>query len=136
MRRRAVLGLTLLLLATAVGGACGGGSGDGDPAAFCERLDRLTRNDPFQAFGDSASPEDIEAAFTALVARADDLVDVAPPAARAAAREYADAAAELDSLLAGAGYVGTQVDAEAYREQQVAYVAAGQRLERYLEAEC
>lgn len=134
MRRLAVL-LTATVLTGAT--ACGDGDpADGDQARFCERLDRLTRNDPFQAFGDAASAEDIEVAFGALVARADELVEVAPPQVRAAAREYADAARALDSLLAGAAYSPTHVDARAYREEQVAYVEAGQRLERYLDAEC
>lgn len=134
MRRLAVL-LTVTVLASAA--ACGGdGSGDGDQALFCERLDRLTRNDPFVAFGEAASAEDIEVAFGALVARADELLDVAPPEARPAARDYADAAHALDSLLAGAAYAPANVDARAYREEQVVYVEAAQRLERYLTAEC
>ena len=129
--------LAVLVLATTVLAGCGDdGSGDGDQARFCERLDRLTSNDPFLAFGDTASPDDIETAFRALIDRAEALVDVAPPAARAAAEEYADAATALDSLLAGAAYVGADVDAAAYGEEQVVYAEAAQRLERYLEAEC
>ena len=134
MRRLAVL-FTVIVLTGAT--ACGGdGSGDGDQALFCERLDRLTRNDPFQAFGDRASASDIEVAFGALVARADELVDVAPPEARPAARDYAEAARALDSLLAGTGYEPTGVDTRAYRNEQVAYTEAAQRLQRYLNAEC
>jgi hypothetical protein len=133
-----VRGLAVILTVTVLTGAsaCGGGSGDGDQALFCERLDRLTRNDPFQAFGDRASAADIEVAFGALVDRADELVDVAPPEARPAARDYADAAHALDSLLAGTGYEPTGVDTRAYRNEQVAYTEAAQRLERYLTAEC
>jgi hypothetical protein len=126
--------LTVTVLTGAA--ACGGGSGDGDQTLFCERLDRLTRNDPFHAFGDRASAADIEVAFGALVDRADELVDVAPPEARPAARDYADAAHALDSLLAGTGYEPTGVDTRAYRNEQVAYTEAAQRLERYLTAEC
>ena len=133
MRRLAVL---VLASATALAGCGGGSASDGDQARFCERLDRLTRNDPFLAFGDTASPEDIEVAFAALIARADALVEVAPAAARPAARDYAAAAKALDSLLAGAAYRGAQVDAAAYRDEQLAYAEASQRLERYLDSEC
>jgi hypothetical protein len=132
MRRVAMLGVAIAVALA----ACADGDGDGDQARFCERLDRLTRNDPFLAFGDTASPADIEVAFEALVERADELVDVAPREARPAARDYAAASEALDSLLAGAAYDPVDVDTSAYRDQQVAYAEAAQRLERYLTAEC
>lgn len=127
-----------LVLAAAVtlAGCGGGGSDDGDHAAFCDRLDRLTTNDPFAAFGDRATAADIEVAFEALVQRAQELVDVAPPEARAAADQYAEAAEALDGLLEDVGYDGAAVDARAYRGHQVAYGEAADRLERYLSAEC
>lgn len=129
--------LVALVLAAAVLGGCGdSGGGDGDAARFCQRLDRLTANDPFRAFGDTASAADVEAAFAALLERADALLEVAPPEARPAARDYVEAAAALDSLLAGVGYSGLDVDARAYQEEQLAYVEAARRLERYLESEC
>ena len=131
MRRLAPLLLVLGLLGPA---ACGDDD-DGDPAAFCERLDRLTSNDPFAAFGDRATTAEIELAFTALVERVDELVEVAPPDARAAARDLRDATVALDELLAEAGY-GTDVDPRAYREQQERYGEAATRLERYLTAIC
>jgi hypothetical protein len=137
MRRLSALALVVILSAAGGLAGCGGdGSGEGDQAQFCERLDRLTGNDPFQAFGDTASPADIEAAFQALTARAGELVDVAPEAARGAAHDYADAAEALDGLLDDAGYVGADVDVAAYQEQQRAYVEAARRLERYLSSEC
>jgi hypothetical protein len=136
VRRLAVLG-ALALLVSVVLAACGGGGNDeGDRALFCERLDRLTRNDPFLAFGDQASADDIQVAFSALVERADELLDVAPPEARGAARDYTEAARALDALLADADYAPTGVDTRAYRDEQVAYTEAAQRLERYLNAEC
>lgn len=116
-------------------GGCGGDGGRGDQAAFCERLERLTENDPFVAFGATATEAEMELAFTALVARAGELDEVAPPAARAAAGDYLAAVERLDELLAAAGY-GTDVDVRAYREAQTAYVEAALRLERYLAAEC
>lgn len=137
MRRLVVLALGVLLPVVATLAACGdGGPGDGDATRFCERLDRLTSNDPFLAFGDTASADDIEAAFGALIDRAEELLDVAPPAARAASSDYSDAARALDALLADAGYVGADLDAAAYRRQQTDYAEAAQRLERYLEGEC
>jgi hypothetical protein len=115
--------------------ACGGDS-SASRSAFCERLDRLAANDPFRVFGDRATDREIEQAFHALVDRAEELEEVAPDDARAAARAYASAAAELDDLMAAAGYDGDQVDARRYRDHQVDYAAAAARLERYLESEC
>lgn len=129
--------LAALSLAAAVLTGCGDdGPGDGDAALFCQRLDRLATNDPFAAFGDTASARDIETAFAALVARADELVDVAPPDVRAAARDYADAAHALDAMLADAGYLPSVAEPSAYRDEQTAYTEAAARLERYLESEC
>lgn len=135
MGRRSARRAGLALAAVALGLAACSSASEGDQAAFCERLDRLQRNDPFEAFGDQATPAEIEIAFTALRDRAQELLDVAPQDVRAAARDYRDAVRALDDLLAGAAY-GTDVDAAAYREQQVAYTEAAQRLERYLRAEC
>ena len=133
MRRPRSLVLALVLTAAACGGS---GDEGGDPAAFCDRLDRLTRNDPFLAFGDTATPAEIEQAFAALVDRAGELVDVAPPEARGAARDLADAVDEMESSMDAAGFDGGALDARAYREAQVAYVEASDRLLRYLDAEC
>lgn len=137
MRR---FGGILLVAAVALlvgSGACSDdGPGVGDQALFCERLDRLTRNDPFLAFGETASVDDIEAAFGALIERSRDLVDVAPRDARAAARDYADAVEALDSILAGAAYDPLVVDAGEYVARQADYATAAQRLERYLDSTC
>lgn len=136
MGRRGARWLAVLAVVALPLAACGDDDSDGDQATFCTRLDRLTRNDPFRAFGDTATADDIQSAFAALLERAEELVDVAPPEARPAAQDYQEAAESLDSLLAGAAYVGADVDARAYREQQVAYTEAAQRLERYLTSEC
>jgi hypothetical protein len=129
---RVVLGVVVLGLA-----GCGDdGPGAGDQTAFCARLDRLTSNDPFLAFGDTATAADIEQAFAALVARADELVEVAPPEPRGAALDFAEAAAALDELLAEAGYDGTAVNPSSYRDEQLAYAAASDRLLRYLDTSC
>lgn len=139
MRLARTPAVAVLAVAAVVAGAASAGCGDdsshGDQATFCQRLDRLTENDPFQAFGDTATEAEMQEAFTALKARADELVEVAPDAAEAAATDYRDAVLGLDGLLADAGY-GADVDVRAYREQQTAYVEAAQRLERYLTAEC
>jgi hypothetical protein len=130
--------LVLLVGAAALAAGCGDDEpSDGErAAAFCERLDRLTTNDPFAAFGDRATAGEVQAAFEALVARADGLLDTAPDEARAAARDYADAAHGLDSLLAGAAYDGAAVDVREYRDEQLRYVEAATRLERHLTSEC
>lgn len=127
---------SLLVGAAAVTAACGDDDPTPDAAAFCERLDRLAANDPFAAFGDAATSEEVAAAFAALVARAAELVDVAPDEARPAARAYADAVARLEELLRRAGYDGSRVDTRAYREQEVRYREAARLLERHLDAEC
>jgi hypothetical protein len=130
MRRAAAA----LLVAALVG--CGGDGPSADPGAFCRRLDRLTGNDPFLAFGPTASPSEIDQGFEALVARADELVDVAPEEVRPAAERYRDAAVAMDELMADAGYDGARLDARAYRDEEVAYTEAADRLLRYLESEC
>jgi hypothetical protein len=115
---------------------CGDGGPTADPEAFCLRLDRLTTNDPFLAFGDTATPTEIEQGFEALVTRADELLEVAPEDVRPAARRYRDAAVAMDELMAEAGYDGARLDARAYREEEVTYTEAADLLIRYLEVEC
>lgn len=116
--------------------ACGDDGPSADPEVFCQRLDHLATNDPFLAFGAAASPEEIEQGFEALVLRADELVDVAPDEVRPAAQTYRDAAAAMDELMAAAGYAPTRLDARAYRDEEVAYTEAADRLLRHLETEC
>ena len=134
MRRPLVLALAAVLLLA--------GCGDDGPsereraAAFCDQLERLTASDPFAAFGQRATAAEIEAAFDALLEGADALLDTAPDEARAAARDYAEAADALDALLAGAAYDGSGVDVRAYRDEQLRYVDAAARLERHLASEC
>lgn len=135
-RHGRIAGAALAAAVAALGlAACGDDGGDGDQALFCERLERLTENDPFVAFGARATEAEMETAFAALRARADELDEVAPPSARSAAAAYRDAVERLDELLAEAGY-GPDVDVRAYREAQTTYVEASVRLERYLTAEC
>lgn len=133
---RRLLAMSVAAAVTLAGCGSGGDDRAGDQDRFCERLDRLTRNDPFLVFGETASSDDIEVAFAALVERARELVDVAPPEVRPAARDYLDAAEALESLLAGAAFDPALVDPRAYRNEQVAYVESAQRLERFLSAEC
>ena len=129
MRVVAVLGVALLL--------CGcHDEPKADQDLFCARLGRLTENDPFLAFGDTATPTEIAQAFRALVERANELADVAPEAARPAARTYAEATTAMDDLMADAGYDGARLDARAYRDEQVTYSEAAERLLNYLDAEC
>jgi hypothetical protein len=115
---------------------CGGGSSHGDAARFCTRLEHLSENDPFRVFGARATNQDIRTAFEALVQRSRELADVAPPEVKPTAEAYARASARMDSLMAGAGYDGSAVDAPAYRAAQLDYTAASTRLVRYLTSEC
>jgi hypothetical protein len=117
-------------------GACGDDGGGADPVAFCDRLDRLARNDPFDAFGSEAGPEEIHAGFTALRERARELAAVAPEVVRPTARQYAEAVAAMDSLMAGAGYDGAVLDVDAYRVEQEQYAEASRLLLRHLGTEC
>lgn len=107
-----------------------------DQPAFCARLERLAKNDPFAAFGDRATEGQIQQAFDALVERADELLDLAPEEAKAAAREYSDATTSLRDLLEDADGDPADVDTRAYRDQQVRYSDAAALLERYLDNEC
>jgi hypothetical protein len=136
VRRLTLLGCAGLLALGATGCGDDGPSEAERAATFCERLDRLTRRDPFAAFGDQATSAQVAAAFEALVAQSADLAETAPEEARAAARDYAESAQALDSLLRGAGYDGAGVDVRAYREEQARYAEAARRLERYLTTEC
>ena len=119
MRRLGVTAATALLVVASC--SSGGPSTKATTALFCTRLERLTQNDPFQAFGDRATAKDIQAAFSALVQRARELADTAPAEVRPTARAYATATTKLDSLMAGAAYDGAAVDARAYRDAQNDY---------------
>lgn len=116
--------------------ACGRDGETADPATFCERLDRLTENDPFRAFGDTANPGEIEEGFRALVERADELVEVAPDEGRGAAQDFADSASTMQSAMADAGFAPDGLDTRTYRDAQLAYTEASGRLLRYLDTEC
>jgi hypothetical protein len=133
MRVIAVLGMAMLLAVPL--SACHDDP-EADPKVFCDRLGRLTENDPFLAFGDTATPEEIAEAFKALVERAGELADAAPDEIRPAAEDYADATTAMDDLMAEAGYDGARLDARAYRDQQQRYTEASKRLLAYLDAEC
>jgi hypothetical protein len=130
MRRLGILAATLLLV------ACGGDADDADPALFCQRLDRLTQNDPFLAFGESATSAEIQEGFRALVARAEELVDVAPDDARSTARTFAESANAMADALREAGFDPSALDTRTYRDAQLTYAEASDRLLRYLESEC
>ena len=128
--RRATAAIALVLAT-----GCGGSS-HADAKVFCQRLERLSENDPFRAFGARATTTEIETAFDALQTSASGLAAVAPDDARSAARAYADSVDRMRSLLQGAAFDGSQVDQRAYRDAQVDYFAASTRLERYLTSSC
>jgi hypothetical protein len=127
----------LLLIASAlIGFGCSDDEGDGDLQAFCTQVDRLSTNDPFAAFGDTAKPEEMRVAFSALVERADDLAAPAPPAIAGAAGRYATATHDLDRLLAAAGYDGRNVDVLAYQNAQADYDEAKAQIEKFATKRC
>ncbi len=130
MWRLGILTAALLLA------ACGGDGERADPAAFCERLDRLTENDPFRTFGDTATSAEIEQGFRALVERADELLEVAPDEARGAARDFADSAGTMEAVMEAAAFDPEALDQRAYRDAQLSYNEASDRLLRYLDTEC
>jgi hypothetical protein len=141
MRRRlALLGAAAACAIAGVALLVNAGGGDDDPApdpvAFCRSLERLADNDPFEAFGDRATEAEIAAAFDALVARADELLDLAPDEPRGAARDLAETSRRLRDLLADAGGDPAEVDGLAYSDAQARYDEAAGRLERHLTAEC
>src|SRR3546814_3762744 len=122
MRRRWPLVLLPVLVPMLALVACSDGDGAdaaGDPELFCDRLDRLVRNDPFLAFGERATIDEIAMAFDALVQRADELAEVAPPEARAAARTSAESTRALDDPHAEVGHAGNEVSARAYRDKEI-----------------
>ena len=57
-------------------------------------------------------------------------------AATVHAGSYAEAVAAMDSLMAGAGYDGANLDVAAYRAEQQRYTEASRLLLRHLESEC
>src|SRR3546814_15767841 len=82
MRRRWPLVLLPVLVPMLALVACSDGDGAdaaGDPELFCDRLDRLVRNDPFPAFGERATNDEIAMAFDDPVQRADQPVEVGLP---------------------------------------------------------
>lgn len=131
MLRRALAGFALIMAA-----ACSSGGEDAAAQTFCERLDRLTTNDPFRSLGDTATPDEMEVAFHALVERGRELVDAAPPEAKGSARDFAEASEEMDELMADAGYDGADLDQRAYRDAQLRYADASRRLLAHLDASC
>jgi hypothetical protein len=133
---RRLWGIAGAVALLAVAACSHGGASTTGATTICDRLDRLTQNDPFRAFGARATPKEIQAAFTAVVARAKDLVAGAPADIRPDAQAYANAATRLDSLMAGAGYDGAAVDAVAYRDAQNAYYTAADSLIRYYTTQC
>lgn len=133
--RRWAAPLAVALAPALVLGACGDDD-DGDAATFCDRLVDLTENDPFASLGDAATASQMEAAMTALRARAEELVDVAPEVARGATTDYRDAVVAVDDLLAEAGYSPARLDVGRYQAASKDYAAAAVRLERHLTAEC
>lgn len=139
MRRRVVLVAVAAVVLAVLGTVLvtsGGDERGPDPVAFCDQLDRLTRNDPFAAFGDRATTAEVLAAFTALEARAEELRVLAPDAARAVATDLAEATTAMADLLRATGGDPAAVDTRAYREEQRRYAEAADRLERYLTSSC
>jgi hypothetical protein len=133
VRRRRLALLVLPAAIPLLAAAACGDDGSTDATAFCAHLERLTQNDPCAAFGPRATDAEIEQAFQALVARAQELAALAPAEERPTARDYADAAVGLDRIMAAAGYDGARLDTRAYRDEQVQYADAAARLERYLD---
>ena len=122
---RRVLGAAAAVLLAV---ACGGGD-DGDIDLFCERIDALIDDDPFARLPDEATPTDLRHAFEQLRDGTEAVAAAAPDELRALARQYANTTAQLDDLLAGAGYRGDEVDSLEYRQRAREQSQAASRLE-------
>jgi hypothetical protein len=122
-------GLLVALVVMAIIGGCSDGDGGDDIDLFCERINDLIDDDPFERLPDEATAGDLRRAFDALGAGADGVAEVAPDELRALARQYARATAALDDLLAGAGYRGDEVDPLEYRQAARAHAQAASSLE-------
>jgi len=115
-------------------GGCGGDDG-GDVAAFCEAVEDLRDDDPFEEL-QIASPGEMRDAFADLAVGVDRIADAAPEEARSQARRYADAVEDLRDELAGAGYDPTRVDQLDYGQAVAAYTEGAVSVDNAADALC
>ncbi|MCO8126998.1 hypothetical protein NHL50_07240 [Acidimicrobiia bacterium EGI L10123] len=114
---------------------CGDDSGDGDVAAFCEAVEDLRDDDPFEEL-QVASPGEMRDAFADLAVGVDRIADAAPDEVRNQAQRYADAVEDLRDELAGAGYDLTRVDQLDYGQAVASYTEAAVSVDNAADALC
>jgi type VI protein secretion system component VasF len=112
-----------------------GGDDDGDVAAFCEAVEDLRADDPFEEL-QIASPGEMRDAFADLAAGVDRIADAAPEEARSQAQRYAVAVEDLRDELAGAGYDPTRVDQLDYGQAVAAYTEGAVSVDNAADALC
>ena len=112
-----------------------GDDGGGDVAAFCEAVEDLRDDDPFEEL-QVASPGEMRDAFAALAAGVDRIADAAPDEVRSQAQRYADALEDLRDELAGAGYDPTRVDQLEYGQAVAAYTEGAVSVDNAADALC
>ena len=113
---------------------CGGDDG-GDVAAFCEAVEDLRDDDPFEEL-QVASPGEMRDAFADLADGVDRIADAAPDEVGTQADRYADAVEALRDELAGAGYDPTRVDQLDYGQAVAAYTEAAVSVDNAADALC
>lgn len=117
-----------------LGAACGDEDG-GDLVAFCEAVDDLRSDDPFEELG-IATPAEMRDAFAELADGVDRIADAAPPDARPQALRYAGAVGSLRDELAGAAYDMTRVDGLDYGQAVASYTESAVSVDNAADALC
>ena len=130
----AVVAVAIVAVAGALLFAWGRSDG-GDLASFCDAVEDLRADDPFEGL-QVASPTDMRDAFAELAEGVDRIAEAAPADVRSQSQRYADAVDALRDELAGAGYDPTRVDQLRYGQAVAAYTEAATSVGNTADAVC
>jgi hypothetical protein len=146
VRRRLVLVAAASALIVSCGGDDddGGGEGGGEAAGdYCEALaDFKASSDALDAFGDDATPEQLETAFTDIDETLDPLVAAAPEEIKADAELLASSTRELVEAFAANDFDLEVFALDEGNQELVAsldseeFNAAGERFDAYGQEQC